>query len=200
MNRFLQPEWLDELPATDEQARHSRRDLQRLNWCMRHAQIASGVLRSFDLNRKAPLLTDLGGGDGCFLLSVARTLGSNWRGTRAVVVDRQRMIAPSTLAGFRDLGWEVEAVSRDVFDWCEEDAKEASSIVLTNLFLHHFDKEQLKQLLRGVSRRSSGFVALEPRRTAWCVFFSKLVWMIGCNAVTRHDALVSVRAGFRGRE
>jgi hypothetical protein len=27
-----------------------------------------------------------------------------------------------------------------------------------------------------------------------------LLWAIGCNAVTRHDATVSVRAGFSGNE
>jgi hypothetical protein len=27
-----------------------------------------------------------------------------------------------------------------------------------------------------------------------------LLWAIGCNSVTRHDALVSVRAGFSGDE
>jgi hypothetical protein len=26
------------------------------------------------------------------------------------------------------------------------------------------------------------------------------VWVLGCNAVTRHDAVVSVRAGFAGKE
>jgi hypothetical protein len=28
----------------------------------------------------------------------------------------------------------------------------------------------------------------------------RLLWAIGCNEVTRHDALVSIRAGFAGDE
>jgi hypothetical protein len=32
------------------------------------------------------------------------------------------------------------------------------------------------------------------------LFCSRLLWAIGCNAVTRHDAVVSVRAGFSGGE
>ena len=28
----------------------------------------------------------------------------------------------------------------------------------------------------------------------------RLMWLIGCNDVTRHDAVVSVRAGFTNRE
>ena len=44
------------------------------------------------------------------------------------------------------------------------------------------------------------FVACEPRRSrARRSLGSRLLGLIGCNDVTRHDAVVSVRAGFRGR-
>ena len=42
------------------------------------------------------------------------------------------------------------------------------------------------------------FIAVEPRRSGRGLFFSRLLWLIGCNQVTRHDAPVSVRAGFAG--
>src|SRR5690242_10875755 len=98
MNRCLESEWLDELPPTDPQAHGSRRDLRRLNWWMRHAQIAASSLQSLKTTANSRRITDLGGGDARFLLSVARTLGSDWGGTRAVIVDRQRIVAPATLA------------------------------------------------------------------------------------------------------
>jgi hypothetical protein len=44
------------------------------------------------------------------------------------------------------------------------------------------------------------FVAIEPRRAAWPLFCSRLLWAIGCGKVTRHDAVISVRAGFSGNE
>jgi len=43
-------------------------------------------------------------------------------------------------------------------------------------------------------------VALEPRRHFAARLGCELLWMIGCNRVTRHDARLSVRAGFRGQE
>jgi hypothetical protein len=36
----------------------------------------------------------------------------------------------------------------------------------------------------------------DPRRSARSLLFSRLLWVIGCNQVTRHDAVVSIRAGF----
>lgn len=84
----------------------------------------------------------------------------------------------------------------DVFDWPQTSA----TVVVTNLFLHHFEAEQLAALLRLISTRAKLFIALEPRRSRWPLFCSRLLWAIGCNAVTRHDAAVSVHAGFSGRE
>ena len=63
-----------------------------------------------------------------------------------------------------------------------------------------FGDHQLQKLLLGASRRARAFVAVEPRRSPRALFFSLLVGCIGCNRVTRHDAPVSVRAGFAGGE
>jgi hypothetical protein len=47
---------------------------------------------------------------------------------------------------------------------------------------------------------AGAFVAVEPRRSARGLLFSRLLGFIGCNRVTRHDAPISVRAGFAGQE
>ena len=69
-----------------------------------------------------------------------------------------------------------------------------------NLFLHHFPEAQLAELLRAAARLARVFIAVEPRRSARVLFFSRLLGLIGCNQVTRHDAPISVRAGFAGHE
>ena len=53
---------------------------------------------------------------------------------------------------------------------------------------------------RHASRRTSVFVACEPVRTPFALLGSWLLPLIACNEVTCHDAELSVRAGFRGRE
>ena len=72
--------------------------------------------------------------------------------------------------------------------------------MVVNLLLHHFSERQLSELFAAVSRRGEFFLAIEPRRHAAAWALSRLVGVIGCNAVTRHDAPVSVRAGFRDHE
>jgi len=53
-------------------------------------------------------------------------------------------------------------------------------------------------LLAGQSARA--FLACEPLRSPFALFASRMVFALGCNDVTRHDAVASVRAGFAGRE
>ena len=51
-----------------------------------------------------------------------------------------------------------------------------------------------------ISGRTNGFAACEPRRYPAALRASRWLWLLGCNQVTRHDAVASVRAGFDGRE
>jgi hypothetical protein len=72
--------------------------------------------------------------------------------------------------------------------------------LVANLFLHHFDDQPLRCLLDHMRQKADLVIACEPRRSTAALVASKLVWVVGCNNVTRHDAIASVRAGFRNRE
>lgn len=196
MTRIVQPEWLDELPAADPRAVASRRDLQRVNVWMGHARRLARVVSRFA--RSPERITELGAGDGTFLLSVARRLAPRWPRVEAVMVDQQPLVSRQTQDAFAKLGWTARVVTADVFDWLERG--DCSDITMANLFLHHFQEGQLQELLTLARRQTHLFAACEPRRGGLPLLFSRLLWLIGCNAVTRHDAVVSVRAGFNGRD
>ena len=58
----------------------------------------------------------------------------------------------------------------------------------------------MAELFALAARRTQAFIACEPRRSTLALAGSRLLGVVGCNDVTRHDAVVSVRAGFSGRE
>ena len=220
--RCVEPELLDELPPDDPSALSSRRDLLRLNAWMGHSRILareledrepsparsdspSPVLRAGDGSRSAHSphvrqIVELGAGDGTFLLSVARRLSSCWRGTSAVLVDRHGIVSPETQRGFQAQGWRTQVIEADVFDWLTRPTVGFCDAVVANLFLHHFPAVQLTRLLAEAARLAKTFIAIEPRRAAWPLTCSRMVWLIGCNRVTQNDAPTSVRAGFAGTE
>ena len=198
MNRIVQPEILDNLLPQNPDAIASRRDLNRINRMMRNHVIMADALEKNWPGPPPGQLTEIGAGDGKFLLAVAQKISPRWPNVRVTLLDRQKSVAPETLAGFTALGWRVEAVVADVFDWPRN--FEPRGVVVANLFLHHFQEARLTELLYTVAPRAELFVALEPRREAAALFLTRCLWALGCNFVTRHDAAVSVRAGFDGHE
>jgi len=200
MNRRIEPELLDQLPPTDRRAMQSRRDLQRLNAWMGHARIMSQALRSCWNTTTPERLVELGAGDATFLSLVAQDLALDWKRVGVVTVDIRDIVSPETRQDFLKLGWSLETIKDDVFDWMRQPSGEQWDLMIANLFLHHFTEEQLANLFSQAAQRTRVFVAIEPRRWAWSLLFTRLLWLIGCNQVTRHDAYLSVRAGFAGCE
>ena len=54
--------------------------------------------------------------------------------------------------------------------------------------------------MRLAAARTQLFVACEPRRSALALAGSRALVLLGVGAVTRHDSVASVKAGFTGRE
>jgi hypothetical protein len=253
MKRIVQPELLDTLPPGDARAVRSRGDLRRVNSWMRNHVIMADALQNGLNGRSLRQITELGAGDGNFLLAVAKKIAPRRPDVNVTLLDRQKNVTVETLAAFAQLGWRAETVVADVFAWPAHPAiapdfflaspkggegrgEEAlmfpsqisslqpsprsdgereldtvsgcdlnwpqmeGEVVIANLFLHHFEDTRLSELLRKIAEHAQLFIALEPRRARWPLFCSRLLWAIGCNDVTRHDAVVSVRAGFSGRE
>lgn len=200
MKRTVEPELLDELPPEDPRAIHSRRDLHRVNALMRSHRIMADALLAGTNGYSPKHIVDLGAGDGDFLLRVAQRLAPLWKGVSASLLDRLSIVPAATLKEFERLDWQAESTIADVFAWARQTPANPAEVVVANLFLHHFSDAQLAGLFRAVSKNVNLFVAVEPRRAALPMFCSRSLWVVGCNAVTRHDAVASVRAGFIGCE
>ena len=198
MDRLVEPELLDGLPAEAAEAIRSRGDLRRVNRWMGHVGILHRAL--LQVSPAAPRrVVELGAGDGTFLLRLAARWPAREARITAVLIDRQDLVSAETRRAFAALGWDVQVAPTDVFDWLAQPGPPADWM-LANLFLHHFPAERLRGLLALAAARTNVIAACEPCRAALPLAATRLLRLIGCNAVTRHDARVSVRAGFTGRE
>jgi len=198
--RRVEAETLDRLPETDPRAIRSRQDLRRVNRAMATLSILGRGIDVATRGRPPRRIVELGAGDGTLLLRLARRRAPKWPGVEATVVDRQNLITPETRRRFAALGWTLHVVARDVFEWLDGSDPVAHDLVLANLFLHHFEADALARMLPGIAARSAAFVACEPRRAPMALLGSHLVGLLGCNAVSRNDAVLSVHAGFRDAE
>jgi hypothetical protein len=196
--RRVEPEWLDALPARDPRAVRSRRDLARVNVLMGNAGIVAGALAG--KLRYGARVAEIGAGSGELLCAVARSRALRGLGLELVLVDRQPCVGASTWDELTALGMRTHVVGADAVAWLAHPEASACDAIVANLFLHHFETPALARLLAYAAQRAPLFVACEPRRSALALAGASALGLIGCNDVTRHDAVVSVRAGFRDGE
>lgn len=198
--RRVQPELLDTLDHDDPRARRARRDLHSIQRAMATLSIALRALDQLAERCRPRSIIELGAGDGSLLLRIARRRSRSWPAVRVTLLDRQDLVSADALEGFRARGWSPEVVTADVFDWFARRRGARVDIVFANLFVHHFAGERLGRLLAAIAAHASAFVCCEPRRGRWPLLGSHLVGLLGASAVTRHDAVASVHAGFREKE
>jgi hypothetical protein len=200
--RFVEPEILDSLPPDHPDAVRSRRDLRRLNaWMRNRAHVFDAIT---GLRNPPKTIAEIGAGDGTFLLAIAKHMRAKGAppsaGLTFYLLDREPVVSQETLASFRGLGFGAEVIRADLQEWLADPHPAQVDLIIANLFLHHFVDRDLRHVFDRISGITPAFVACEPRRWLPSVAATHLLWAIGCNHVTRHDAVVSVLAGFRDRE
>ena len=198
--RTVEPEWLDELPPDDPRAMRSRRDLRRINALMSNSTLVARELRRVLREKPPRAIAEIGAGDGTFMLRIAEKIPSRWGALDVVLLDQQSLVGAATRDKFVAMGWQAQAVAADVFAWLAQSATPVFDVMVANLFLHHFDAARLTELLCLIARRTHVLIACEPRRSGRALLGSHLLGVAGCNDVSRHDAVVSVRAGFKNQE
>jgi SAM-dependent methyltransferase len=182
MQRVVQPELLDSLPHEDPAALHSRRDLQKINRLMRTEPWFARTLAA--RLRPGERVLEVGAGMG----ELARELQAG--GLQVDGLD----LRP------RPAGWPADRAWHEA-DLLQFDGYGVYDAVIAGLVLHHFTDGQLAALGERLREGPHLVCACEPARSrANQVWFRILGPSLGINHVTRHDAHVSIAAGFRGEE
>jgi hypothetical protein len=182
MLRVCQPEMLDSLPPDHPDAVHSRRDLVLINRIMGNQAWFERTLPP--LVRRGESVLELGAGTG----ALARALGS-----LGVPVDGLDLWP-------RPGAWPTER------EWHTCDLRAFAGfagypVVIGNLIFHQFNDAELSTLGAKLRREARIIVASEPeRRRISQIATAAFALLLGVSRVTRHDAHVSVGAGFRGDE
>lgn len=181
MNRVVEPELLDHLPADDPAAIRSREELLLINHLMgNQSWLLAEVKRVL---RPGERILELGAGDG----SLARELIASGIGEPRQIMALDLGPAPSNWP--EGAQWLQRDVLYDV-PWPEAD------VIIANLFLHHFEAEALRRIGERAARARC-IIASEPARRSLHLWQGRLLsYLADLSEVTRHDMLVSIRAGF----
>lgn len=202
MERIVIAERLDHLPPTNPEARRSRRDLQLINRLMGNSRLLRrAIARVLPTSReRAWRIVEVGAGDGTLAASLWSRFPPPPAGSRLELLDRLPVVEEGSRSMLAAQGWLPEVLEMDALEWIEQPASVPLDLVYANLFLHHFAEVEMTTLLSVLAKRTNAVVLLEPRRSVLARVGARLLGVIGCNEVTRHDAVHSVAAGFLGYE
>lgn len=178
MKRVVVPEILDELKGTDPRAVRSRRDLRLVNALMGNERwIASELAKLGDGQGVSQTVAELGAGRGELVNLLSK------KGCMVIGYDLQPK--PENLDA--RARWQ----EGDFFSALGDDDSVA---VVGSLILHHFEDAQLRELGELLQGKKVLLFA-EPLRCQLALWEGYTLFPF-VNDVTRHDMMVSIRAGF----
>ncbi len=183
--RDVQPELLETLPHDHPDALRSRQDLLLVNAVMGNHRWIARMIR----HHAAPgwQITEIGAGDGALPMQLAK------KGLCRTADLHAFDLAPRPATWPADAAW----TQGDLF------ARQlpASQVLLANLFLHHFQPDQLRTLGARISPETRLVLAAEPARYRIHTILGRALCVLArFHPVTRYDMQVSIRAGFRQHE
>ncbi|HSH08902.1 MAG TPA: hypothetical protein VK995_00845 [Oceanipulchritudo sp.] len=184
-NRIVEPEILDSLSPNDPIALASRRDIWILNHLMGNFRWMGKALAA--LPERSSII-ELAAGDGAMGLYLLK----------------------HKIVSLEDRYTGVDFINRpdewpEQWDWMSSDLMQADlsryQVLLANLILHQLEDEQLQAVGDCIRASTIKHVLIcEPSRSRLSLFMIPFSRLLRVHPVTLHDARVSIRAGFRGRE
>lgn len=178
VNRVVEPEIIDQLPADHPDIRRSRLDLKWINRFMGNERWITGSIRSHPA-AMARGVVEIGAGTGTLI----RRIYKNHPRIPLSACD----LAPRPM----DLPAAIRWNCGDVFDFL---ARARGGVLVANLFLHHLINPELRRL-RPLLAPFDVICLNEPFRHPRTLLDARYIRpFIGKS--TEHDMMVSIRAGF----
>ncbi len=187
MDRIIKPEKLDSLPPFDPEAVSSRKDLRFFNSYLGTAGWFAGeVLGEI---RESDHILEIGAGEGTLIHALHdRARGNGSHPFAWTALDLKPV--------FEEKRPEVTYVVEDLLRF---PGYGAATVVIGNMILHQFEPEALEHLGREMRASARLLVFQEPSRSRFTHFLCRC-FSFAMSPATRHDAPVSIEAGFRGAE
>ena len=143
-------------------------------------------------------IVDLGCGGGDILRDVAKFGRKNGFNFNLIGIDANE----DAVIYARELSLDYPEISyRHINIFSEEFKTIDYDIVLTTLFLHHFNQEQLVNLLSKLLKKARlGIVVNDLHRNALAYYLFRLLCTVIPNKMVKEDGLTSVLKGFKRKE
>ena len=199
--RSSQTEIMDDLALEGDLLRDTLDQLARINYWLGGNRPSIGALKK--MIRKMPdnqeiTIVDVGCGGGDMLRVVADFGRKNKRNFKLIGIDANEFII--NYAREKTVKYpEIEYISQNIFS--DEFKKLNYDIAMFNLVLHHFNDDQILQLLKFISSKARlGVIVNDLHRSALAYYLFWVICLAISNPMAREDGLISILRGFKKKD
>jgi len=198
-SRTLLPEKMDGPGVPEKEIRQALHELEVINRLLGGYRVIFDALRQLEWTDKPVTIMDLGCGGGDMLRAIAGWAYRKKRKVHLIGVDRNKMMTDYASERSR-LFPNIRFKTMDVFD--PELLKEKADITMNSLFCHHFDNDQLVDLIRRMKELSSRAVIINDIDRHWFAYHS-IKWITALFSKTylvKYDGPLSVARSLNRKE
>lgn len=196
--RSLLPEKMDDLNAPENELKQNLIELEVINKFLGGYAVVLDALNKFAATKELKI-TDLGCGGGDTLRAIAKWAKKKNINAELVGIDLNPVMiayAQSASIAFPEIRYNVA----NIFDG--NLLKERRDIVVCSLFCHHFDDEQLINLLKRMKLMAGTAIIINDLHRHWLAYYgiSILTSLFSKTYMVKHDARLSVAKAFTRKE
>lgn len=191
LKKYSQPELMDDFSIQDERVDLALRELRLINHFLGgNTGSKRGVSKMIsNLPNDKIYLLDAGSGSS----DVLDDLKKKHKSVQVISLDRNKRVCNFIR---KNNNFKPMIVCADVFNLPFKN--KSIDIIHTSLFLHHFDNESLKNILRKFSDAAKHGIVINDLRRSLLAFvgIKTLTMLFSRSELVRSDAPISVRKGF----
>ncbi len=197
--RSLLPEDMDQENASVEAIEQSLSEIEVINKWLGGYSVILNALEQLPWPDRTMTIMDLGSGGGDTLRAIAVWAKKNNRSVKLIGVDRNSVM--TEYAAIRSTAFtNIEYITMSVFDTRLLDMN--ADITMNSLFCHHFDNDELVNLLRIMYRIASHSVIINDIDRHWLAYYSikVLTSIFSKTNMVKYDAPLSVARSLNRNE
>jgi len=189
--RTLLPEKMDQPGVPEPQTGQALKELEIINRRLGGYHVILDALEQLKLPDRLISIIDLGSGGGDVLRRISKWAGRNRKAVMLTGIDMNPVM--TAYAGSKSTGYpHTNFLTMNVFD--DALLSHKADIVMSSLFCHHFDNDELVELVRRMYRISTLAVIINDLHRNWFAYYSiKLItYFFSRTFLVRYDAPLSV--------
>lgn len=167
--RTLLPEKMDQPGVPVHQTKQALRELEMVNKLLGGYHVILDALNRLEWNDEPVTIMDLGIGGGDMLRSIAVWAEKNKRKVNLIGIDRNPVMTEYATEHSKKF-YNIRFITMNVFD--EQLLNEKADITMNSLFCHHFDNDELVELVKRMHKLASRVVIINDLHRHWFAYYA----------------------------